>query len=276
VTLRVATADGYTLEVEAHGGGTPLIFSCGLHTTLENWRPQVEPFANAGMRVLLWDYRGQGRSDAPEDPDAYTMTRVLDDFARVLDWASPTEPVVLIGLSFGGLASLHLALARPERVRALVLVDTGPGFKKAEAQARWEATIEKTASTIEEQGLEALLAGPVAPTLIGLQPDLPAARAAARAIAAQRPHGVAHFARGLGKPAPPAIDRLPDIPHPTLVLVGEKDLPFRGAAELMASRLPRAEHRVIPDAGHMPNIEQPEAFDAAVIDFLRRLPGGAG
>jgi len=68
--MRVATADGYTLEVEAHGGGTPLIFSCGLCTTLENWRPQVESFANAGMRVLLWDYRGQGRSDAPEDPDA--------------------------------------------------------------------------------------------------------------------------------------------------------------------------------------------------------------
>jgi len=271
--LRVATADGYALEVEAHGEGTSVVFSCGLCTTLENWRPQVEPFARAGMRAILWDYRGQGSSDVPEDPAAYSMEHVLDDLTRVLDWGAPDEPAVLLGLSFGGLASLHMALARPERVRALVLVDTGPGFENPEAQARWEETIEKMATSIEEKGLEALLTGPAAPTLIGLRPELPAARAAARAIAAQRPEGVASFARGLGKPAAPVIDRLSDVPHPALVLVGERDAPFRHAAELMASRLPYARQQVLADAGHIPNIEQTGAFNAAVLAFLRGLPG---
>jgi pimeloyl-ACP methyl ester carboxylesterase len=271
--LRVATADGHALEVEVHGEGMPVVFCCGLCTTLENWRPQVEPFARAGRRVVLWDYRGQGGSDVPEDPAAYSMSHVLDDLARVLDWGAPDEPAVLVGHSFGGLASLHMALARPERVRALVLADAGPGFADPEAQARWEEKIEKTAAVIEEKGLEALLTGPAAPTLIGLRPELPAARAAARAIAAQRPDGVARFVRALGKPAAPVIDRLSDVPHPTLVLVGERDAPYRGAAELMASRLPYARLQVLADAGHIPNLEQSGAFEAAVLAFLRGLPG---
>jgi pimeloyl-ACP methyl ester carboxylesterase len=273
--VRVATADGYALEVEAHGEGTPVVFCCGLCTTLENWRPQLEPFARAGVRAILWDYRGLGRSDVPEDSAAYTMAHVLDDLARVLDWGAPDEPAVLLGHSFGGLASLHMALARPERVRALVLVDTGPGFKNAEAQARWEEAIEKMAASIEEKGLEALVTGPAGATLIGLRPELPAARAAARAIAAQCPHGVARFARGLGKPAAPVVDRLGDIPQPALVLVGERDAPFLPAAELIASRVPFARHQVLAEAGHVPNLEQTEAFDAAVLAFLRGLPGGS-
>lgn len=273
--MRVATADGYALEVEIRGEGTPVVFCCGLCTTRENWRPQAESFARAGARAILWDYRGLGGSDVPEDLAAYTMAHVLDDLTRVLDWSAPDEPAVLLGHSFGGLASLHMALARPERVRALVLVDTGPGFRNPGAQARWEQAIERMAASIEEKGLEALATGPSAASLIGLRPELPAARAAARAIAAQHPQGVAHFARGLGKPAPPVVDRLGDIPHPALVLVGERDAPFLPAAELIAARLPFATHQVLADAGHVPNIEQSEAFDAAVLTFLRGLPGGS-
>jgi pimeloyl-ACP methyl ester carboxylesterase len=175
---RVATSDGYALQVEAHGRGTPLLLSCGLCTTLEHWRGQVEPFVRAGLRVILWDYRGHGRSAAPDDPDAYSLDLVLEDLERVLDWAAPGEPAVLGGLSFGGLASLHMALARPERVRALVLAATGPGFKQPEAQSRWAATMERTACLIERRGLEALLASPIAQTVIGRRPELPAARAA--------------------------------------------------------------------------------------------------
>lgn len=268
---RIATRDGYTLQAEAHGAGLPLLLSCGLCTTLEHWRGQVEPFVKAGLRVILWDYRGHGRSDAPDDPDAYSLELVLDDLERVLDWAAPGEPVVLGGLSFGGLASLHMALARPERVRALVLAATGPGFKQPEAQARWAATMERTASLIERRGIEALLANPVAETVIGRRPELPAAQAAARAMAAQDPRAVAHFIRRLGGPARPVVDRLGDIQHPALVVVGALDGAFLRAAELMQARLPRAECRTIADAGHIVNIEQAAAFDAAVLGFLGRL-----
>ena len=268
---RVTTCDGYALQAEAHGRGTPLILSCGLCTTLEHWRGQIEPFVRAGLRVILWDYRGHGRTDAPDDPDAYSLELVLDDLERVLDWAAPGEPAVLGGLSFGGLASMHMALARPERVRALVLAATGPGFKRPEAQVRWAATMEKTASLLERRGMEALLARPMAETVIGLRPELPAAQAAARALAAQDPRGVAHFLRRLGAPARPVVDRLEDIGHPALVVVGALDGAFLHAADLMQARLPRVERSTIADAGHIVNIEQADAFDAAVLAFLEKL-----
>ena len=145
----VTASDSVELYVEAHGDGFPLLLSPGYCQTHENFRPQVEPFVAAGARVVLWDYRGHGESEAPEDPDAYSREQVQDDMDRVLEWASPGRPAVLGGLSFGGLASLHFAIAHPERVRALLLFDSGPGFKNREAQAGWEAQVGRIADRLE-------------------------------------------------------------------------------------------------------------------------------
>ena len=123
---RIETRDGYTLHAEAHGEGIPLVLSCALSTTHENWRSQVEPLVAAGVRVILWDFRGHGDSAAPSDPDRYSIEQVVDDMGRVLAAAAPDQSVVLAGLSFGGLASIHFALRHPERTRALALIDSGP------------------------------------------------------------------------------------------------------------------------------------------------------
>ena len=273
----VVASDGVRLYAEAHGEGPPILLSCALNTTHENWRPQVEPLVAAGYRLLLWDYRGHGLSDAPEDPAAYSMERVVQDLEQVLEALAPGARVVLGGLSFGGLASLHFALRQPERVRALLLVDTGPGFKNPEAQRRWEESVERTASYLERKGLEAFVASRAAESLVGRRPELPAARAAARAIAAQRAHGLAHFGRRVAAPAPPVIDALPSIGVPALVVVGEHDAAYLRSAEVLTAKLPRAESVVIPDAGHIVNIEQEEAFDAALLGFLARIaPGPTG
>ncbi len=154
---RLRASDGIELCVESHGRGPTILFSCGFSTTRENFRPQVEPLVAAGFRVVLWDYRGHGDSDAPESPDAYSFDQVLDDLGRVLDACSPDAPAVLAGFSFGGAASLHFTLRRPDRVRALVLLDTGPGFKNPEAQARWQAQVERTASFLETRGCQAFV-----------------------------------------------------------------------------------------------------------------------
>ena len=264
---RVPTADGYAVHAEAHGEGLPVVLSCGLCTTAVNWQPQIEPFVAAGLRLVLWDFRGHGRSDAPDDPDAYHLDRVVDDLLRVLDWAAPNTPAIVGGLSFGGLASLHLALRRPERVRALLLVDTGPGFKNPEAQARWEAQVERTASFAERKGMRAFVESRAAATMVGLHPERPAARAAADAIAAQQPHGIAHFARRVAGPASPVIDELSEIAQPALVVVGEKDDAYLRASEVLTKRLPEAERVVIPGAGHVANLDEAEAFDAAALRF---------
>jgi pimeloyl-ACP methyl ester carboxylesterase len=268
---QVVASDGVRLRVESHGSGPPILFSCGFSTTRENFRPQVEPLVAAGFRVLLWDYRGHGSSGAPDDPNAYSFDQVLDDMARVLDHAAPGERVVLAGFSFGGAASLHFTLRHPERVRALVLLDTGPGFKNPEAQQRWLEQVERIARNVETKGLASFVESRAAATAIGRRPELPDAQRAARAIAAMQPHGVAHFGRRVAGPVPGCIDELAKIDTPALVLVGAEDEAYLRAADVMAARLPNAGKVVIPGAGHVTTIEEPAAVNAALLDFLRKL-----
>ncbi len=270
--MKVVASDGVELYAEAHGEGGPLVLSPGYCQTHENFRPQVAPLVAAGRRVVLWDYRGHGLSDAPEDEAAYSMEQVVDDLGRVLDAAAPGGgPAVLGGLSFGGLASLHFALAHPERVRALLLIASGPGFKNPEAQARWESQVGRIAARLEERGFEGYVDGRAAPTAVGRRPGLPAARAAGEAIIAQNPRSVAHFGRRVSGPAPSVIDALPGIEVPALVLVGEEDEAYLRAAEVMAAKLPKARHVSIPRAGHVVNIEEAEAFNRALVEFLDAL-----
>jgi pimeloyl-ACP methyl ester carboxylesterase len=270
--VKIQTSDGFELYAETHGAGPPIIFSCAFSTTHENWRPQVAPLVAAGARVLLWDYRGHGLSDAPSDAAAYTMDQVVDDLRRVLDELAPDEPVVLAGLSFGGLTSLHFAARHLERVRALVLLAAGPGFKNPEAAARWQATSDRTASFIESKGFEAFVNGKAGPTCVGRRPELLAAQAAGKAIIAQDPAAVARFARLVTGPAASVIDELKHIDVPALVLVGEEDPGYQQAADVMAAKLPRARSERVAGAGHIMNIEVEDRFNELVAEFLEELP----
>ena len=276
---QIEATDGVGLFVECYGeaeeAGCPIVFSCAFSTTHANWLPQVEPLVAAGHRVALWDYRGHGRSETPSDLSAFNMDQVVSDLGRVVDALSPDAPVVLAGLSFGGLASLHFAVAHPERVRGLVLAGSGPGFKKAEAAARWKAQTERTAGYIESRGFDAFLAGKAAPTCIGRKPELPAAQAAAKAILAQNPTGVAEFGRRVSGLAPSVIDDLAGIEQPALVLVGEEDVAFLRAAEVMSAKLPQSQYEVVAGAGHILNIEAAPTFDRLVLEFLADLPAAA-
>ena len=271
---RVEATDGVGLYAELNapeGGGAsgpPVVFSCAYSTTHEHWRAQVGPLVEAGYPVVLWDFRGHGRSEVPRDPGAYSMEQVVDDLGRLLDWAAPGEPAVLAGLSFGGLASLHFTLHHPDRVRALVLAGSGPGFKNPEAAERWRRGSERTASFIETRGFEAFVSGKAAPTCIGRRPELPAAKAAAKGVLAQDPFGVAEFGRRVTGLAPSVIDRLASIEQAALVVVGEQDEAFRAAAEVMAAKLPRARLEVVPGAGHIVNIEEADTFNRLLLDFL--------
>jgi pimeloyl-ACP methyl ester carboxylesterase len=271
----VEASDGVRLYVEAHGDGIPVVFSCAFATTHENFRPQVEPLVAGGARVILWDYRSHGRSEAG-DPESYGIEQVIDDLGRVLDHAAPGQPAVVGGLSLGGLVSLHFALRHPERVRGLLLLDSGPGFKNPEAAARWQAQVEKTGSILRERGMTVLTRGKAAATAIGRDPELPAAQAAARAIEAQDPVAVAEFGRRVAGPAPCVIDDLRRIEAPALVLVGEHDAAYLRAADVMEAKLPKASKLVLRDAGHISNIEAADALNSAVLRFLADLPEPAG
>ncbi|HKJ23484.1 MAG TPA: alpha/beta fold hydrolase, partial [Myxococcota bacterium] len=208
-------ADGAHLYVEAHGEGTPLVLSCAFCTTHENFRPQVAPLVEHGMRVVLWDYRGHGRSEAPDDDAAYSPEIVVEDLRRVVEWGAPGRRAVVGGLSFGGMLSLHYYLAHPERVQALVLIDSGPGFKNPDAQAKWAAQTERTAFFLESRGMAAFVDGKAGATTIGRDPTLPAAQAARAAIVAQDPVALGRFGKNVSAVAPGVIDDLARIAVPT-------------------------------------------------------------
>jgi pimeloyl-ACP methyl ester carboxylesterase len=264
-------ADGVRLHVEAHGEGIPVVLSCAYCTTHENFRPQVDALVAHGARVILWDFRGHGESEAPEDDAAYDMDLVVEDLHRVVAWGAGGQPAVVGGLSLGGLVSIHYALRHPDRVRGLLLIDSGPGFKNPESQARWMAQVERTGFYLQSRGLDAFLSGKAGATAIGRRPELPAARAAADAIRAQDPAALARFGRNVAGPAPGAIDLLPELDVPTLVVVGEEDDAYLKASEVLAARIPGATRVVIPGAGHIANIEEAEAFNAVVVRFLAQL-----
>ena len=254
--MPIIDRDGVPIHYEAHGpeNAPPILLSHGYGATSRMWDGQVAAFADR-YRLVLWDMRGHGQSGDPADPALYSHALTVADMAAVLD-ACGIERAIIGGLSLGGVMSLAFHLAHPERVRALMLFDTGPGFRNPEARRQWNERAEARARELEEKGLPS--SGGGAETRL------------ARHRSAQ---GLAGAARGmLTMQDGSLIGALPQIAVPTLVLVGADDRHFLAAADYMAAKIPGAQKVVIPDAGHAANLDQPEAFNRAVAAFLATLP----
>jgi pimeloyl-ACP methyl ester carboxylesterase len=250
--VRVLDRDGVAIAYEVHGAGSeglPLLLSHGYAASSAMWAPNLEALSS-DRRVVTWDMRGHGHSASPADPSRYTREDSVADMAAVLD-ACGIERAAVAGLSLGGYLSLAFHLTHPRRVGALLLFDTGPGYKREEPRARWNAFADARADAFERDGAGALgdspetVPGPHDPRGLAL---------AARGILTQRDAAV--------------IESLASVRVPTLVLVGAEDTPFLDAADYMASRIPGATKVVVPGAGHAANIDQPCLFDDAVITFL--------
>lgn len=246
--------NGVNLNYEIHGSGPALLLSHGYSATLEMWRGQIEPLARQ-HQLLLWDMRGHGQSDSPENPSAYSEEETVADMAALLD-AARAEQAIVGGLSLGGYMSLAFYRAHPHRVRSLLLFDTGPGFKNDEARANWNKRALETASALETDGLASLKS-----------------RSRERAMSTHRSAaGLARAARGmLAQRDARVIQSLPEIKAPTLILVGADDTQFLAPTDYMAARIPGARKIVIPNAGHAANLDQPELFNQAVEQFLRSI-----
>jgi pimeloyl-ACP methyl ester carboxylesterase len=236
--------DGVRIHYEASGppdGATPLLLTHGFSASSAMWQPNIAALA-AARPVITWDLRGHGSSDAPDGLAQYSPEACVADMAALLD-ACGIGRVVAGGLSLGGFLSLEFCLAHPHRVTGLVLCDTGPGYRRDEARQRWNDQAIALAERLERDSARGLAL-------------------AARGTLTQRDARV--------------IDALPAITIPALVLVGARDKDYLGAAEYMAARLPRAAHAVIPDAGHVSNMDQPDLFSRQVLAFLDQLEGAQG
>lgn len=247
--------NGVKIYYEERGAGPAVLLSHGYSASARMWCGQMDALSDR-YHVIAWDMRGHDRSDSPDDLALYSHEAAVADMAAVLD-ACGAQRAVIGGLSLGGYMSLAFYLAHPERTVALMLFDTGPGYRKDGPREEWNRMAEGTARQFEKQG-------------VGATSGSPETQVAQHRSA----QGLANAARGMLKQHDArAIEALGSIRVPTLVLVGAADDRFLPSAEYMAAKIPGAEKVVLEGAGHAANIDQPEAFNAAVRAFLTRVAG---
>ena len=247
--------DGVNLYYEVYGRGPAILLTHGYSATAAMWHGQIDALSK-NHKLVLWDMRGHGNSDYPEDEALYSESATVADMAALLDEVGARDRAIIGGLSLGGYMSLAFNVAYPGRVRALLIIDTGPGYKNDAAREAWNVAARDTGAKLESEGLAYL------------QEMSPERRTSVHRSAT----GLAKAARGmLTQHDARVMNSLPHINVPALVLVGENDTPFLKATDYMASKIPGARKVVIANAGHASNIDQPQAFNAAVIDFLKTV-----
>jgi pimeloyl-ACP methyl ester carboxylesterase len=249
--------NGIEIDYEASGGGRAVLLSHGYSATGRMWDGQRRAMGER-YRLVTWDMRGHGQTDSPADPAQYSAELTVADMRGLLQHLG-VERAVVGGLSLGGYVSLAFYLAHPEMVEALVICDSGPGYRSADARAAWNLRAHERAAELKARGLDALG---------GRSREM---REAARHHRSAQ--GLAHAARGmLTQKDARVIDGLPSIRVPTLVVVGDRDEPFLGPCQYMAKKIPGARLEVIAGAGHSANLDQPEAFNRILLGFLDSLP----
>jgi len=255
----------YSVREARHGGPArhTVVLSHALGCDMDMWDGLANQLA-LDCRVICYDHRGHGGSDAPPGP--YTMAELADDAARLLGELD-TGPVVWVGLSMGGMVGQELALRHPGLVAALVVANSTSGYPEA-ARTMWRERIAK----VEAEGVEA-----IADAVMGRYFD--------DAFRSANPATVARFRRRVASTdavgyaaccaAVGGVDtsgRLAGIAVPTLVIAGERDAGTPPAmSEAIAQSVPGARLAVILDATHLSAIEQPARFNGLVRDFIAGL-----
>jgi pimeloyl-ACP methyl ester carboxylesterase len=248
------------LHVEDRGAGRLVVFTHGWGATSYMFEASATRLAER-YRTMTWDLRGHGGSADPDDPDdpaAYDVDTAIADLTGLLDGAGAPSGV-LVGHSLGGFLSLEFVRRHPERVDALVLIGTGPGFRDDAARDGWNRFVERIATRVERKGLDALARE--APLHGGRHRSVDGLVRSARGVLPQHDAAV--------------LESLPAIDVPVLVVVGADDAEFRGSSDYMAAKIPGAQLVVIPGAAHSPNLDRPDEFHEAVASFLDALPAGA-
>ena len=261
--MKVSVNNTY-LAYDDHGIGLPIIFLHAFPLNRQMWQGELTALlGDEGYRLVALDWRGFGESDITTPVS--TMELYADDVAGLMD-ALGIQQAVLCGLSMGGYAAFAFLRKYSQRVSALILADTRPGADNAEAQANRE----NVARIAETQGTGAI-ADLQVPRVLSeyTRQHYPNVELRVRQmIDTATPQGIAAASRGMAQRAD-SSELLAGITCPALVIVGEQDvLTPPSVAQEYAAQIPNAQCVVIQHAGHLSNLEQPEAFLQAVREFL--------
>jgi pimeloyl-ACP methyl ester carboxylesterase len=259
--------NGVSLHYDEVGAGPPLLLVHAFPVGRRMWEPQLAALGRR-HRVIAYDVRGFGLSDAPRTPDAYSQAQSVED-ARALLEALDAVPAAVCGLSMGGNIALNLGLTHPEVVSALLLCDTGAGSEDAGGFAARCEEYARAAERGMEAFLEAVFTWPVFADY-GNQGDRQ--RALLRELVLAQPaHGIALTARhalATRKPVYALGTAMKGLRVPTLVAFGERDVACVRSSEFMAATIPGARFWRVPGATHFINLDEPELFNRAVRTFL--------
>jgi pimeloyl-ACP methyl ester carboxylesterase len=265
----IAEVNGTRLVYEVTGAGPPVVFVHGFTLDMRMWDDQVAPFA-ASHRVLRYDLRGFGTSSNPEVGEPYSHA---DDLHALLGHLG-IDRAAVIGLSMGGGVAQEFALKYPESVSAVILVDSVLRGRPWGPEAT--ATLDAVFGPGSEGRLDEARAAWLAAPLFAGSWHFPAVVARLQQIVGdygcwellnEDPHLPLD---------PPATDRLHEITAPVLAIVGAEDLPdFHEIADRFVADIPDARKVVLPDAGHMANMDAPEAFNRVLLDFLAEVDATA-
>lgn len=261
-----------SLAYDDRGMGLPVIFLHAFPLNRQMWAGEIQALlTEQRYRLIALDWRGFGESEitsSPIKPVISTMVMFADDIAGLMD-ALGIRQAVLCGLSMGGYAAFAFAHKYPQRLRGLILADTRPGDDAPEARANRE----RVAQLAESQGT-GTIADLQLPRLISSytrqhHPEVePRVR---QLIDAATPQGIAAASRGMAVRID-SSDLLDEITCPTLVIAGAEDaLISPQVARDYAARIPGAQFVLIPHAGHLSNLEQPQAFIQTIRQFLQTL-----
>ena len=254
--------NGITLYYEEYGSGYPVVFGHGFAGTTHAWKPQVPVFSK-NYRFIIYDARGHGQSQSPSSPDLYSADIAVEDLYQLLG-SLDIPRAVLGGLSMGGYECLRFYLRHPEIVTALILIDTGPGYRNPVHMVDWNQQQEGRARLLETEGIAAFADDPQTRTLNSYTPR--------ELMLQQNPIGLANMERKVvGQHDSLVMERLGEVKVPTLIMVGENDTPFLAAADYMPKVISGARRVTIPQAGHAVNLDNVAAFNQAVLSFLDEL-----
>ena len=250
--------NGIDIYYADHGSGPAIILTHGLGDSADLWTPLAEALADS-YRLISWDMRGHYRSGVPEELSEYTQDIIVEDLRALCDHLG-LERVVHGGHSLGGYTALRFYEKYPERVSALILHAAGPGYRNKEGSQAWTDRLAGIADKQEKRfGLDARVS---AKELRTGAPQL--GETSQHAV-----RGVTYVERGVM--AHPSFTDATKIDVPTLVIVGENDKNYQASASYFEAKLPNGRKAVIKDAGHPAVLEQPEAVNQAIREFLSGL-----
>ena len=274
--MPTARVNGLDLFYEEAGEGTPLVFVHEFAGEARSWHLQVRFFARR-YRTIAYNARGYPPSDVPEDPKAYSQDQAVDDIRGLLD-ALGIRKAHICGLSMGGYATLHFGLRYPERALSLVVAGAGYGSVPVDRE-RFRRDVEETARRFERDGMKAVAEFYTkGPTRVQFKDKDPAGwQEFYDMFCAQSARGHALTMRGVQMSRPSVYELeagMERMTVPTLIVTGDEDEPCLEPALFMKRKIRSSGLVVIPKAGHTVNLEDPEAFNRAVLDFLTAVDAG--